>query len=140
MHYDKISPPADGDIITVNPDFALEVPDRPIIPFVEGDGIGIDVTPVMLKVVDAAVEHAYGSTRKIAWMEIFAGKKASDVYESANFLPEETLDALKRYVVSIKGPLATPIGGGIRSLNVVPATVTLDLYVCLRPDALFSRA
>jgi len=136
MQYEKISLPADGQPITLNTDFGLNVPDVPIIPFVEGDGIGVDVSPVMLKVVNAAVSRAYGDKRRIAWMEIYAGKKASEVYGSANFLPDETLDALKRFVVSIKGPLATPIGGGIRSLNV-SIRQTLDLYACVRPIRYF---
>ncbi|MEO0364880.1 MAG: NADP-dependent isocitrate dehydrogenase [Pseudomonadota bacterium] len=136
MNYDKITVPEDGQPIELTPDFRLEVPDNPIIPYIEGDGIGIDVTPVMLDVVNAAVEKAYGDRRKIAWMEIYAGAKASEVYESATFLPDETLDVLKRFVVSIKGPLATPIGGGIRSLNV-SIRQTLDLYACVRPIRYF---
>ncbi|MEL6366514.1 MAG: NADP-dependent isocitrate dehydrogenase [Pseudomonadota bacterium] len=136
MNYDKITMPEHGQPIELTPDFRVVVPDNPIVPYVEGDGIGIDVTPVMLDVVNAAVEKAYGSERKIAWMEIYAGAKASQIYESATFLPEETLDALKRYVVSIKGPLATPIGGGIRSLNV-SIRQTLDLYACVRPIRYF---
>jgi isocitrate dehydrogenase len=136
MKYDNITVPTEGDPITLTRDFRLEVPDRPIIPFIEGDGIGRDVTPVMQDVVNAAVEEAYGERRRIAWMEIYAGEKASRVYESATFLPEETLDALKRYVVSIKGPLTTPIGGGIRSLNV-SIRQTLDLYACVRPIRYF---
>ncbi len=136
MQYDKISIPADGTAITVNADGGLNVPDRPIIPYIVGDGIGIDVTPVMVKVVEAAVERAYGNDKKIEWMEIFAGQKASEIYQSANYLPEETLDALKRYVVSIKGPLSTPIGGGIRSLNV-SIRQSLDLYSCVRPIRYF---
>ena len=136
MHYDKIQVPDDGDPITLTRDGRLDVPDRPIIPYVEGDGIGIDVTPVMLDVANAAVEKAYGGKRSIAWMEVYAGAKASQTYESATFLPEETLDALQRYVVSIKGPLATPIGGGIRSLNV-SIRQTLDLYACVRPIRYF---
>ncbi len=136
MHYDKITVPTDGDVIGVNPDTGLDVPDQPIIPYIIGDGIGVDVSPVMLDVVNAAVEKAYGSRRRIAWMEIFAGQRAAEVYESANFLPDETLDALRRYVVSIKGPLATPIGGGIRSLNV-SIRQTLDLYACVRPIRYF---
>ncbi|MEL6300375.1 MAG: NADP-dependent isocitrate dehydrogenase [Pseudomonadota bacterium] len=136
MNYDKITVPEHGQPIELTPDFRVVVPDNPIVPYVEGDGIGIDVTPVMLDVVNAAVEKAYGSERKIAWMEIYAGAKASQIYESATFLPEETLDALKRYVVSIKGPLATPIGGGIRSLNV-SIRQTLDLYACVRPIRYF---
>ncbi|MEL7539143.1 MAG: NADP-dependent isocitrate dehydrogenase [Pseudomonadota bacterium] len=136
MQYDKIAVPTDGDPITVNPDSGLNVPNRPILPYIVGDGIGVDVTPVMLDVVNAAVEHAYGDERSIAWMEIYAGQRASEVYESANFLPDETLDALRRFVVSIKGPLATPIGGGIRSLNV-SIRQTLDLYACVRPIRYF---
>ncbi|MEO1582683.1 MAG: NADP-dependent isocitrate dehydrogenase [Pseudomonadota bacterium] len=136
MNYDKITMPEHGQPIELTPDFRVVVPDNPIVPYVEGDGIGIDVTPVMLDVVNAAVEKAYGGERKIAWMEIYAGAKASQIYESATFLPEETLDALKRYVVSIKGPLATPIGGGIRSLNV-SIRQTLDLYACVRPIRYF---
>ena len=136
MQYDKIEIPAAGEMITVNPDTGLSVPDRPIIPYILGDGIGVDVTPVMLDVVNAAVAKAYDGERAIEWMEIFAGQRAADVYESANFLPEETLDALRRFVVSIKGPLATPIGGGIRSLNV-SIRQTLDLYACVRPIRYF---
>ncbi|MEM6809251.1 MAG: NADP-dependent isocitrate dehydrogenase [Pseudomonadota bacterium] len=136
MQYEKIQVPDHGDPITLTRDGRLDVPDQPIVPYVEGDGIGIDVTPVMLDVANAAVEKAYGGKRKIAWMEVYAGAKASQVYESATFLPEETLDALQRYVVSIKGPLATPIGGGIRSLNV-SIRQTLDLYACVRPIRYF---
>jgi isocitrate dehydrogenase len=127
----KIQVPADGAKITVNADHSLNVPARPIIPFIEGDGIGVDITPVMKKVVDAAVEKAYGSERKIAWMEIFAGEKANKVY-GGEWLPQETFDAIRDYVVSIKGPLTTPVGGGFRSLNVA-LRQELDLYVCLRP-------
>ncbi|MEL6869063.1 MAG: NADP-dependent isocitrate dehydrogenase [Pseudomonadota bacterium] len=136
MQYDKITVPTEGEPIRLTQDHRLEVPDYPIIPFIEGDGIGIDVTPVMKDVVDAAVSLAYGDKRKISWMEIYAGAKASQVYDSATFLPEETLDVLKRYVVSIKGPLATPIGGGIRSLNV-SIRQTMDLYACVRPIRYF---
>ena len=136
MQYEKIRVPERGDAITMNRDFRLNVPDEPIIPFVEGDGIGADVTPVMKDVVDAAVNRAYDGGRRIVWMEVYAGKKASEVYDSANFLPEETLHALQKYVVSIKGPLATPIGGGIRSLNV-SIRQTLDLYACVRPIRYF---
>ncbi len=136
MQYEKIKIPDEGQPIKLTADYRLEVPDNPIIPYIEGDGIGIDVTPVMIDVVEAAVKKAYGGKRKIAWMEIFAGAKASEVYESATFLPEETLDALKRFVVSIKGPLATPIGGGIRSLNV-SIRQTMDLYACVRPIRYF---
>ena len=110
----------------------LTVPDKPTIPFIEGDGIGVDISPVMIKVVDAAVEKAYGGKRKISWMEVYAGEKATQVYDQDTWLPQETLDAVKDYVVSIKGPLTTPVGGGIRSLNVA-LRQQLDLYVCLRP-------
>ncbi len=123
--------------ITVGADHALQVPDHPIVPFIEGDGTGADITPVMIKVVDAAVAKAYGGQRKIAWMEIYAGEKATRVYGPDVWLPEETLDALKEFVVSIKGPLTTPVGGGIRSLNVA-LRQQLDLYVCLRPVRYFS--
>jgi len=132
MGYKKIQVPAVGDKITVNADHSLNVPDNPIIPFIEGDGIGVDISPVMIKVVDAAVEKAYGGKRKISWMEVYAGEKATQVYDQDTWLPQETLDAVKDYVVSIKGPLTTPVGGGIRSLNVA-LRQQLDLYVCLRP-------
>jgi isocitrate dehydrogenase len=132
MAFDKIQIPADGEQITINDDFTLNVPDRPIIPFIEGDGTGIDITPVMKKVVDAAVERAYGGKRGIAWMEVYAGEKANTVYGENTWLPAETMEAVKDYVVSIKGPLTTPVGGGIRSLNVT-LRQELDLYVCLRP-------
>src|SRR5688572_11458091 len=134
MHYDHISVPADGAKITINPDASINVPAHPIIPFVEGDGIGIDVTPVMLKVVNAAVQKAYGSRRKIHWMEIYAGEKANRIY--GQWFPDETLQALREFVVSIKGPLGTPIGGGIRSLNVAMRQ-HLDLYACVRPIRYF---
>jgi len=136
MAYQKIKVPADGAKITVNADHSLNVPDNPIIPYIEGDGIGVDVSPVMIKVVDAAVEKAYGGKRKIAWMEVYAGEKATQVYDQDTWLPQETLDAVKDYVVSIKGPLTTPVGGGIRSLNVA-LRQQLDLYVCLRPVVWF---
>ncbi|MFZ5935314.1 NADP-dependent isocitrate dehydrogenase [Pseudomonas putida] len=132
MGYQKIKVPTDGTKITVNADHSLNVPDNPIIPYIEGDGIGVDVSPVMIKVVDAAVHKAYGGKRKIAWMEVYAGEKATQVYDQDTWLPQETLDAVKDYVVSIKGPLTTPVGGGIRSLNVA-LRQQLDLYVCLRP-------
>lgn len=132
MAFDKIQIPADGTKITVNDDFSLSVPERPIIPFIEGDGTGVDITPVMKKVVDAAVEKAYGGKRSIAWMEVYAGEKANSVYGENTWLPAETMEAVKEYVVSIKGPLTTPVGGGIRSLNVT-LRQELDLYVCLRP-------
>jgi len=136
MHYDHIKVPADGAPITANPDHSLNVPDCPIIPFIEGDGIGIDVTPVMLDVVNAAVEKAYGSERQIKWMQVYAGEKALEIYGENEYLPDETLDAFRRYVVSIKGPLSTPTGGGIRSLNVA-IRQTLDLYACVRPIRYF---
>lgn len=132
MGYKKIQVPAVGDKITVNADHSLNVPNNPIIPYIEGDGIGVDISPVMIKVVDAAVEKAYGGKRKISWMEVYAGEKATQVYDQDTWLPQETLDAVKDYVVSIKGPLTTPVGGGIRSLNVA-LRQQLDLYVCLRP-------
>ena len=134
--YQHIQVPQSGEKITVNPDFSLNVSDHPIIPFIEGDGIGIDVTPVMRKVIDAAVEKAYAGKRKIEWMEVYAGGKSLKVYGENVWLPEETLDALKEFVISIKGPLTTPIGGGIRSLNVAMRQ-RLDLYVCLRPVRYF---
>jgi isocitrate dehydrogenase len=134
--YQHIQVPAEGNKIAVNADFSLNVPDNPVIPYIEGDGTGIDITPVMLKVVDAAVAKAYGGKRKISWMEIYAGEKATNVYGPDVWLPEETLQVLKDYVVSIKGPLTTPVGGGIRSLNVA-LRQELDLYVCLRPVRYF---
>ena len=130
--YQHIKVPDQGQKITVNQDFSLNVPDNPIVPYIEGDGTGFDITPVMLKVVDAAVQKAYGGKRKIHWMEIYAGEKATQVYGPDVWLPDETLDVLREYVVSIKGPLTTPVGGGIRSLNVA-LRQQLDLYVCLRP-------
>lgn len=137
MGYQKIQVPASGDKITVNADNTLNVPDNPIIPYIEGDGIGVDISPVMIKVVDAAVEKAYGGKRKIAWMEVFAGEKATQVYDQDTWLPKETLEAVRDYVVSIKGPLTTPVGGGIRSLNVA-LRQELDLYVCQRPVRWFT--
>jgi len=137
MAFDKITPPANGKTITVNSDGSLNVPDQPIVPYIEGDGIGVDITPVMIKVVDAAVEKSYSGKRKIAWMEVYAGEKAVKTYGDGVWLPDETFDAVKDYVVSIKGPLTTPVGGGIRSLNVT-LRQQLDLYVCLRPVRYFS--
>jgi isocitrate dehydrogenase len=134
--YEHIKMPGDGQKITVNQDFSLNVPDTPIIPYIEGDGTGVDITPVMIKVVDAAVQKAYGGKRKISWMEIFSGEKSTKVYGPDVWLPQETLAALREYVVSIKGPLTTPVGGGIRSLNVA-LRQELDLYVCLRPVRYF---
>lgn len=132
----KFQVPQQGSKITVNADFSLNVPDNPIIPFIEGDGTGVDITPVMRKVVDAAVEKSYGGRRKIAWMEIYAGEKATKVYDPDTWLPDETVQAIREYVVSIKGPLTTPVSGGIRSLNVALRQM-LDLYVCLRPVRYF---
>jgi isocitrate dehydrogenase len=132
MAYQHIKIPSGGEKIKVNKDFSLSVPDRPIIPYIEGDGTGVDITPVMLKVVDAAVKKAYGGSKKIVWMEMFAGEKSCKVYGENVWLPDETLAAAKEYVVSIKGPLTTPVGGGIRSINVA-LRQELDLYVCLRP-------
>jgi len=125
-----------GQKITVNADFSLNVPEQPIVPFIEGDGTGVDITPVMKKVVDAAVTTAYRDTRKIHWLEVYAGEKAVQKYGKDNWLPAETMQAIKEYVVSIKGPLTTPVGGGIRSLNVT-LRQELDLYVCLRPVRYF---
>ena len=133
--YKHIKVPA-GEKITVNADFSIKVPHNPIIPFIEGDGTGLDITPVMIRVVDAAVQKAYGGNRKIAWMEVFAGEKSTKVYGPDVWMPDETLEAVKEYVVSIKGPLTTPVGGGIRSLNVA-LRQSLDLYVCLRPVRYF---
>ncbi len=135
MSFTHVKVPA-GDKITVNADYSLVVPNRPIIPFIEGDGTGVDITPVMRKVVDAAVAKAYGGRRAIAWMEVYAGEKAVATYGGNAWLPEETLRAVRDYVVSIKGPLTTPVGGGIRSLNVT-LRQELDLYVCLRPVRYF---
>lgn len=129
--YQKIKVPK-GEKITVNADYTLNVPNNPIIPFIEGDGIGVDVTPPMIKVVDAAVKKAYGNERKISWMEVYAGEKANVVYGEDVWLPDETVKAVQEFVVSIKGPLTTPVGGGIRSLNV-KLRQDLDLYICLRP-------
>src|SRR5688572_13746053 len=132
MAYKHIQVPSGGEKIKVNPDFSLAVPDQPIIPYIEGDGTGVDITPVMLKVVDAAVNKAYGGKKKIVWMEMFAGEKSCRIYGENVWLPDETLTAAREYVVSINGPLTTPVGGGIRSINV-ELRQELDLYVCLRP-------
>ena len=137
MSYNKITIPARGEQITINADASLRVPNNPIIPFIEGDGIGVDITPVMKKVVDAAVTRAYGSKRALAWMEIYAGEKAITRYGGDHWLPEETFQAIKDYVVAIKGPLTTPVGGGIRSLNVA-IRQEMDLYACVRPVRHFS--
>ena len=136
MQYQHIKIPASGEAITANRDHSLNVPDQPIIPFIEGDGIGVDVTPVMLDVVNAAVAQAYGDARAIQWMQVYAGQAAADLYGDEQFLPDETLHALTNYLVSIKGPLQTPVGGGIRSLNV-SIRQTLDLYACVRPIRYF---
>ncbi len=138
----KINVPLTGEKITVNADNSLNVPNQPIIPFIEGDGIGVDITPPMIKVVDAAVNKAYGGARKISWMEVFAGEKAVNVYGKDKegkdtWLPSETMQTVRDYVISIKGPLTTPVGGGIRSLNV-SLRQELDLYVCLRPVQYFT--
>jgi isocitrate dehydrogenase len=131
MGYQHIKIPAEGEKITVNEDYSLNVPDTPIIPFIEGDGIGVDISPVMLDVVNAAVEKAYEGGRKISWMEIYTGEKAAELYDG-DWFPEETLDAIREYSVAIKGPLTTPVGGGFRSLNVA-LRQEMDLYVCQRP-------
>ena len=131
-----IKVPTTGQKITVNKDYTINVPDQPIVPYIEGDGTGVDITPVMIKVVDAAVKKAYGGKKKIVWMEVFAGEKSTKVYGPDVWLPDETLAALREYVVSIKGPLTTPVGGGIRSINVA-LRQELDLYVCLRPVRYF---
>lgn len=131
MGYRHIKVPSEGEKIQVNSDFSLNVPGQPIIPFIEGDGIGVDISPVMIKVVDAAVEKAYSGAKKISWMEIYTGEKAAELYEG-DWFPAETLDAIKEYSVAIKGPLTTPVGGGFRSLNVA-LRQELDLYVCQRP-------
>jgi len=136
MQYDHIKIPTDGSAITINRDHSINVPDRPIIPFIEGDGIGVDVSPVMIDVVNAAVRKAYGGEREIQWMQIYAGQAAADLYGNDEYLPQESLHALREYVVSIKGPLTTPTGGGIRSLNV-SIRQTLDLYACVRPIRYF---
>jgi isocitrate dehydrogenase len=135
MSSSKVKIPSKGEKITIKQG-KLVVPDNPIIPFIEGDGIGIDITPVMKKVVDASVEAAYGGKRKISWMEVFCGEKSVEVYGADEWLPKETLELCKEYIVSIKGPLTTPVGGGIRSLNVA-LRQELDLYVCLRPVKYF---
>lgn len=137
MAYDKIQIPADGEAIKVNSEGSLSVPARPIVPFIEGDGIGADITPVMQQVVDGALKKAYGDEKSIAWMEVYAGEKATQVYDKDTWMPKETLAAFKEFLVGIKGPLTTPVGGGIRSLNVA-LRQELDLYVCQRPVRYFS--
>jgi isocitrate dehydrogenase len=135
--YQHIKVPSNGEKITVNADYSLNVPDHPIIPYIEGDGTGLDITPVMIKVVDAAVAKAYAGKKQIRWMEIYAGEKSTRIYGPDVWLPAETLEVLRDFVVSIKGPLTTPVGGGIRSLNVA-LRQELDLYVCLRPIQYFT--
>lgn len=137
MAYQKLVVPTDGNKIHINPDHSLSVPNNPIIPYITGDGIGVDVSPVMIKVVDAAVTKAYKRERNISWMEVYAGEKATQVYGQDQWLPEETLEAIQEYVVAIKGPLTTPVGGGIRSLNVA-IRQRLDLYICQRPVQYFT--
>ena len=136
MSYKHVKIPEFGSKITVNQDLSLNVPDDPIIPFIEGDGIGVDISPVMIKVIDAAVEKAYSQNKKISWMEVYCGEKAAELYEG-DWFPSETLDAVKEFAVSIKGPLTTPVGGGFRSLNVA-LRQELDLFVCQRPVRWFS--
>jgi len=136
MEFEHIIEPASGSKISIDSSGKLIVPDNPIIPFIEGDGIGSDITPAMMKVVDSAVEKSYGSKKKIEWMEIYCGEKSTVVYGEDNWLPPETLRALEIYLVGIKGPLTTPVGGGIRSLNVA-LRQELDLYVCQRPVRYF---
>ena len=136
MKYDHIVVPPEGEAITMRMNHSLAVPDNPIIPCIEGDGIGIDVTPVMIKVVDAAVAKAYATQRRICWMQIYAGQAAVERYGKDTYLPDETLHAMQRFVISIKGPLATPVGQGIRSLNVA-IRQNLDLYACVRPIRYF---
>ncbi len=132
----KVVVPCEGSAIEVDALGKLNVPDNPIVPFIRGDGIGADITPVMQKVVDAAVDKAYGGKRKLAWMEIYAGGRSTEVYGEGVWLPDETYDLIRKYHVAIKGPLTTPVGGGIRSLNV-SLRQTLDLYICLRPVRYF---
>jgi isocitrate dehydrogenase len=137
MAYERIEVPADGEVINRDGAGQWQIPDRPIIPFIEGDGIGVDITPAMRTVVDAAVDKAYGERRSVAWTEVYAGEKATKVYGGNNWLPNETLQALRDFRVGIKGPLTTPVGGGFRSLNV-SLRQELDLYVCLRPVRYFN--
>lgn len=136
MTFQHIKVPANGERIKLNKDLSLTVPNHPIIPFIEGDGTGVDITPVMIKVVDAAVKKAYNGQKSIAWMEVYCGEKATTIYDKDTWLPEETLTAMRDYHVGIKGPLTTPVSGGIRSLNVALRQI-LDLYICLRPVRYF---
>lgn len=137
MFSSKVVVPSDGSAIVIDENGKLIVPDNPIVPFIRGDGIGADITPVMKKVVDAAVTKAYQGKKKIAWMEIYAGGRSVEVYGENTWLPDETFDFIRKYHVAIKGPLTTPVGGGIRSLNVA-LRQTLDLYICLRPVRYFA--
>ena len=137
MFSSKVVVPSDGSAIVIDDNGKLIVPDNPIVPFIRGDGIGADITPVMKKVVDAAVAKAYQGKKKIAWMEIYAGGRSVEVYGENTWLPDETFDFIRKYHVAIKGPLTTPVGGGIRSLNVA-LRQTLDLYICLRPVRYFA--
>jgi len=136
MSYEKLQSPQQGEKITVHSDGSLHVPNNPIIPFIEGDGTGPDIWAASVKVLDAAVEKAYSGKKKIEWFEVFAGEKSNEVYGPNTWLPEDTLTALREYVVGIKGPLTTPVGGGIRSINVALRQL-MDLYVCLRPVRYF---
>src|SRR3954466_2880284 len=136
MAYDTLSPPKTGEKITVGSDGTLHVPDHPILPFIEGDGTGVDIWKASQPVFNAAVEKAYGGKRKITWFEIYAGEKALKVYGNDAWLPQDTLKAIKEYVVAIKGPLTTPVSGGIRSINVA-LRQELDLYACIRPVRYF---
>ena len=137
MFNSKVVVPAEGSAITIDANGKLQVPANPIVPFIRGDGIGADITPVMQKVVDAAVAKAYNGQKKISWMEIYAGGRSVEVYGDNTWLPDETFDFIRKYHVAIKGPLTTPVGGGIRSLNVA-LRQTLDLYICLRPVRYFN--
>jgi isocitrate dehydrogenase len=136
MSYVKLTAPSNGEKITVNSNGSLNVPNNPIIPFIEGDGTGPDIWAASVRVLDAAVAKAYGGTKRIEWFEVFAGEKSNEVYGPNTWLPEDTLMALRDYVVGIKGPLTTPVGGGIRSINVALRQL-MDLYVCLRPVRYF---
>ncbi len=136
MGYKRIKVP-EGEKIEVKPDNSLVIPNHPIIPFIEGDGIGVDITPVMLSVIDAAVRYAYDGERSIRWMEVYAGEKSLSIYGDGEWLPDETLEAIREFKVAIKGPMTTPVGGGIRSLNVALRQI-LDLYVCMRPVRYFT--
>ena len=133
----KVKVPSKGEQIKLNSNLKLDVPDCPIIPFISGDGIGVDITPSMQAVINHAIKKTYGDKKKISWMEVYAGEKATQIYNKDTWLPEETIDLLKKYMISIKGPLTTPVGGGIRSLNV-SLRQQLDLYVCQRPIRYYS--